>query len=83
MLSTTKAIVFSAIKYQDTSLIVSCFTKELGVKSYLLKGVYRSKKSSIKPALFQVLSLLEITTNHKKDASLNFIKSSSFFKDAS
>jgi DNA repair protein RecO (recombination protein O) len=74
MLTTTKAIVFSAIKYQDDSLIVSCFTKELGIKPYLLKGVFKSRKSSVKPALFQILSLLEITANHKKEAGINFIK---------
>ena len=35
---TTRALVLSSIKFQDTSLIVRCYTQE-GVRSYLLKGV--------------------------------------------
>ena len=41
---TTKAIVISAIKYSDTSLIVKLYTKEIGLVSYLLKGILKSKK---------------------------------------
>ena len=40
----TKAIVLSSIKYSDTSLIVKCFTEKEGIKSYLVKGVLKSKK---------------------------------------
>lgn len=74
MLVTTKAIVFSAIKYKDSSLIVKCLTREDGIQSYLIRGVYKSKRGGLRPALFQPLTLLEITSNHKKDGGLNFIK---------
>lgn len=70
----TKAIVFSAIKYGDTSLIVKCFTKQEGIKSYLVRGVLTSKKGKLKPAYFQPLTQLELTANHNNKGALNAIK---------
>ena len=83
MLVTTKAIVFSGIKYKDSSLIVKCLTKEDGIQSYLVRGVYKSKRGGLKPALFQPLTLLELTSNHKKDGSLNFIKEARVYQNYS
>ena len=37
MIVQTKAIVLRIIKFQDTSLIVKCYTEQ-GLKSYLLKA---------------------------------------------
>lgn len=71
---TTKAIVFSAIKYSDTSLIVKCFTKEEGVKSYLLRGILKAKKGKLKSAYFQPLTQLELTANHTNRDTLNSIR---------
>ena len=56
---TTKAIVLSALKYGDTSLIVKAFTASDGLKSYLLKGVLAAKKGKLKTAYFQPLTQLE------------------------
>ncbi|MFI2741441.1 DNA repair protein RecO [Zhouia sp. PK063] len=70
MLVTTNAIVLSALKFGDTSLIVKCFTQSSGVKSYLLKGVLTSKKGKIKKAYFQPLMQLEIVANHKDKGTL-------------
>ena len=62
--TTTKGIVLSALKYGDTSLIVKCFTEQDGVKSYLIRGVLKSKKGKLKPAYFQPLTQLLLTANH-------------------
>ncbi|WP_152286155.1 DNA repair protein RecO [Flavicella marina] len=70
----TKAIVFSSIKYGDSSLIVRCYTKEFGIKSYLLRSILKSKKGSLKPAYFQPLSQLDLVASHSKKASLHTIK---------
>ena len=69
----TKAIVLSAIKFQETSLIVRCYTQQ-GVRSYLLKGVLRHKKKAITPAYFQPLSQLELITTDRQDGTLEYIK---------
>ncbi|WP_394748329.1 DNA repair protein RecO [Spongiimicrobium salis] len=69
----TKAIVLSALKYGDTSLIVKLFTVSDGLKSYLLRGVLASKKGKLKTAYFQPLTQLEITANHKNKGTLERI----------
>lgn len=70
---TTKAIVLTAIKYGDTSLIVKAFTVSDGLKSYLLRGVLASKKGKLKVAYFQPLTQLEIVANHKNKGTLESI----------
>ncbi|WP_299016091.1 DNA repair protein RecO [uncultured Polaribacter sp.] len=71
---TTKAIVLSALKYSDTSLIVRCFTEEAGLKSYIVKGVLKSKKGGIKVAYFQPLTQLTIVANHSNKSTLHTLK---------
>lgn len=73
-LVTTKAIVIGVIKYSDTSLIVKLYTASDGLKSYMLKGVLKSKKGKLKPAYFQPLTLLNITASHNSKGRLNTIK---------
>jgi DNA repair protein RecO (recombination protein O) len=70
----TKAIVLSSLKFGDTSLIVKCYTEEEGVKTYLLRGVLKPKKTGIKAAYFQPLTQLKIIANHNTKGSLNSIK---------
>ena len=74
MLTHTKAIVLSALKYGDTSLIVKAYTQTDGLKSYLLKGVLASKKGKLKAALFQPLTQLELVANHKNKGTLESIR---------
>ena len=70
----TKAIVLSSLKYGDTSLIVKCFTKDEGVKSYMIRGVLKAKKGKLKPAYFQPLTQLQLTASHTNRNTLNSIK---------
>ncbi len=74
MVVATKAIVFSALKYSEADLIVSCFTEEAGIKSYMLRGVFKSKKSVIRVSYFQPLMQLDIVANHKNKGTLEYIK---------
>lgn len=74
MIVTTKAIVISTIKYGDAGIIVKCFTASDGIKSYLLRGILKSKKGKLKIAYFQPLMQLEIVANHKNKGSLEYIK---------
>jgi DNA repair protein RecO (recombination protein O) len=71
---TTNAIVLSSLKYGDTSLIVKCYTQEEGVKTYLIRGVLKPKKSGLKAAYFQPLTQLRIVANHNSKSTLNSIK---------
>jgi DNA repair protein RecO (recombination protein O) len=74
MLVKTKAIVLSALKYQEKSLIVKCFTESDGLKSYFVPSAYSGKKSNQKIAYFQPLTILEIEANHKNKGTLEHFK---------
>lgn len=68
----TRAIVLQSIKYGDSSLIVKMLTEEMGIQSFMVKGVY-GKKSKMKAALFQNMMLLDIVAEIG-GSSLGFIK---------
>ncbi len=70
----TQAIVLSAIKFQEKSLIVKCFTQSDGLKSYFIPSAFSSKKSNQKIAYFQPLNILEIEANHKNKGTLEHFK---------
>ena len=79
MLVTTKAIVFSALKYGESDLVVKCFTESSGVKTYLLRGVLKSKKGKLRASLFQPLTQLEIVASHKDKGTLESIREAKIF----
>ena len=74
MLTTTKAIVLSTIKYSDHDLIVKCYTLENGVQSFLIKGIFKHKKGKLTPALFFPLNQIELTASYRDGRTLHFIK---------
>ncbi|RRJ90348.1 DNA repair protein RecO [Paenimyroides tangerinum] len=75
MLVKTKAIVFSAIRYQEKSLIVKCFTEQAGVKTYFIRNAFSKAKNAQNRVYFQPLTLLEIEADHKNKSNLEYIKS--------
>lgn len=74
MIVKTRAIVFSAIKYSEADLIVSCLTESDGIKSYLLRNILKSKKSALKASYFQPLTQLDIIATHKNKGTLEYIR---------
>ncbi|MGO4771514.1 DNA repair protein RecO [Flavobacterium sp. W22_SRS_FK3] len=74
MLVKTKAIVISALKFQEKSLIVKCFTLSSGLKSYFVRDAFSARKTSQKIAYFQPLSILEIEAVHKNKGTLENFK---------
>jgi DNA repair protein RecO (recombination protein O) len=76
MLIETDAVVISTLKYGDSSLIARCYCKELGLKSFMLKGILSSKKGALKKSLFQPLSIINLITQVKNQnrEGLHFIK---------
>jgi DNA repair protein RecO (recombination protein O) len=73
MLHKAKGVVLHSVKYSETSVIVKIYTDILGLKSFIIRGI-RSKKSKIKPGLFQPLSLLDLVFYYRENASLHTIK---------
>jgi DNA repair protein RecO (recombination protein O) len=74
MLVKTKAIVISALKFQEKSLIVKCFTLSSGLKSYFVRDAFSSRKASQEIAYFQPLTILEIEAVHKNKGTLENFK---------
>ena len=70
----TQGIVLQSLRYGDTSLIVKVFTREAGLKSYMVKGAFnRNAKNRV--ALFQNLHLINyVEVGNPKQASLGYLK---------
>lgn len=74
----TRGIIISYIRYKETSIIVKIFTRELGLKSYIINGV-RSSTGRSKMALYQPLTQLDLVVYDKEGASLNRISEAKLY----
>jgi len=72
MLNKTKGIVINYMKYRESSLLVTIYTAEFGISSFVENGV-RSAKAKHKIALFQPLTLLDLEVYHKPGKGLHRI----------
>lgn len=74
MTITTLGIVLSSLKYGDSSLIVRIFTRAAGLKTYMVKGVLKSRRGKLKSAYFQPLTQLELVVSHREKAEMHYIR---------
>jgi len=74
MLEKTNGLVLKSVKYGETSLIVSIFTKRFGLQTYILKGLRSTKTKSQKSQLFFSGSILEMVVYHNPQKNLQMIK---------
>lgn len=72
MLVKTQGIVVSYLRYKESSIIVKIFTRELGMKSYIVNGV-RSAKARTKMGFYQPLTFLDLVVYEKENANLQRI----------
>lgn len=73
MLVATQGFVLHVVNYSESSVITKIFTRSLGVKSYMVKGV-RTAKGRVRTNLFQPLSFLDLVVYDNPKKSINFIK---------
>ncbi|HZY80169.1 MAG TPA: DNA repair protein RecO [Cyclobacteriaceae bacterium] len=73
MLFKTTGVVFRLTRYGETSIIVSIFTSQFGLQSYIVNGA-RSKSGKGKIALYQPLTLLDMVVYHKDSGGIMRIK---------
>ena len=73
MLLKTNGIIFRAIKYAETSLIVDVYTREKGLKKYIISGV-RTQKAKTDASLFQVMTQVDLVAYDRPDRDLHRIK---------
>lgn len=73
MIHQTKGIVFSQLKYGETSIIVQVYTEKFGRQTYIVKGG-RSKKSASKSNLFRPFFLLDMEVYHREGKNIQSLK---------
>ena len=73
MLQTTRGIVLRTIKYKDALMIADVYTETSGRASFLVR-VPRSRKSAVKPMLFQPLALVELEADFRPSATIHKVK---------
>ncbi len=73
MLIKTRGIIFKALKYSETSLILDIYTEEKGVRKYIISGV-RNKRSKVKTGLLQVATLVDMVAYFRDNKPMNRIK---------
>lgn len=73
MLITTRAIIFRATKYGESSLILEAYTELKGLRKYIIGGV-RKKNARVPAGLLQVMSLVEIVAYEREDRDMNRLK---------
>ena len=74
MVSSTSALVISALKFGDTSLIVRMYTAQFGLQSYLLKGILGKKRGTLKSGHFQPLTQLDIVGSCGREGKLGYLR---------
>jgi DNA repair protein RecO (recombination protein O) len=71
----TKGIVLKAVKYGETSLVVSIYTELFGLQSYMVNGVRTSsRKGPGKANLFQPAAILDLVVYHNDLKNLQRIR---------
>ena len=70
----SRAFVIRSIKNGETSLIVSCYLEDIGYKTFIVNGVYGSKKSKFSKAHFFPLNIINLNYSYTEGKNLGFIK---------
>ena len=73
MLAATEGIVLQFIKYGESSVIATIFTREFGRQSYIVNAS-RSRKSKNKAGLLQPLFLLDLEVYQKQSREIQRVK---------
>jgi DNA repair protein RecO (recombination protein O) len=74
MIHSTRGIVLRAVKYGDTSLIVSMYTELFGIQSYIVSGVRTERKGGTRAGMFQPAAILDMVVYHQDQKNLHRIK---------
>jgi DNA repair protein RecO (recombination protein O) len=73
MIAKTRAIVFKNTNYGESSLISRMYTRNFGIRTYMLQSIKKGK-SAIKPSMVMPLSLVEMDVYEKNNANINRVK---------
>lgn len=66
--------MLNTLRYGDNSLIVKAITEKSGLQSFMLRGILKSRKGKLKPALFQPLTQLDLVATLSSKGGLGYIR---------
>lgn len=66
----TPALVLATVRYGESDVIVKMLTESSGLRSYMIRGLQKSKKGAFRPAMFQPLTQLQIQAIHRDKGQL-------------
>lgn len=72
MLVKTKGLILKTINYSETSVIATIYTEQLGIKSYMLRGV-RSGRGKRKGNIYQPMQFLDLVVHQRENKNLQYI----------
>ena len=75
MIHKTEGIVLRTLKYQEAGLITTVFTREYGVRTFIIK-TYRSTRARNRYSYFQPLSIIDLIYFYKENRDLHSINES-------
>ena len=73
MIVATPGFVLHTTPYSEASVVAKVFTRQLGMRSYLIKGV-RGPRARVKQNLLQPLSCVDMVVYDNPKSDLNYIK---------
>jgi DNA repair protein RecO (recombination protein O) len=73
MLTTLQGIILRTVKYSESSVICEIYTRELGLRSYIMGGV-RQSKAKIAYGLVRPMNWVEMVVYHREEKDLNRVK---------
>lgn len=73
MLINSTGIILRSVKYSETSLILDIYTRDFGLKTYIVNGA-RKKNSSLGAGMLQVSNVVDIVAYNKENTKINRIK---------
>ena len=73
MLIKTKGVILRSVKYSETSLILDIFTRESGLKTYIISGV-RKKNARTSAGTVQPMNIVDLVAYDSGRSKINRIK---------
>lgn len=73
MYEQTQGIVLHSVRYSDTAVIVTIFTKNFGRMSYMVYGPGK-KKASVRTSFLQPMTLVDLVVKHQQGRDIQQIK---------
>jgi DNA repair protein RecO (recombination protein O) len=74
MLHKTRGIVLRAVKYGESSLVVTIFTAQQGVAAYMVKGVRSASARSNRAGTFHPAALLELVVYQQAEKNMQYLR---------